>query len=524
MGVKNTKETVNYEPITARLKKEIMADHGSGKKNTTPTSISLMLVVSPYVDIDGLIQLSKQHIRGLLKIDAHFFSRTLESAKEAGFIEERKGRLYSLVHTFKKSDQFTFIPNYTRLVDGKFPNLGKWAIKLFTYILSTHSSGFYIVNFENLYKNKLHTASNGLTYFPDARRVVNALVKLLEHDLIQIELPVFDNKNRVILDSTNTQDHRAMLETYVEIDSAKDNAAEKCHRKTRTSALKVKKHRLYIKVAPSVTSSKEKVQASRTEISNMLEDNNYSIDLLRENTITSVIGIKNSLFKAAGSVGLSIYRKSLSLFLSQKTPLIDFYEQQEFKVYNHFLNYYILESVQRIILQIAKDVKRNTGKESLSAPIGHFVTAYGTVSTEEVKGLLKFYNERSSHNHVIILEKNLNDLELDLQFFNSTEIPLKGIFMRATDIRNALREDTEVELSEEELIQVTYEAAEKNLLHQKERYENYVKQFIRSQNVFYDFILATDSFTAYQQRIHDEQIAKDTPKKIKFYNWLEVRD
>lgn len=515
MELLKTKFHSTEKILLPRIKRELAADYGSNSIDATPTAVRMMFTVSPYVDYDGLIHLTKVQIREKLGVCSSFIARTLESAKHANFIEEREGRLYSLVHTFEKakSSEFKFIQNYSRLVDGRFPNVGKWAMRLFMYILGSSVSGRQVVKLENLYRNNLHTVDNGLNYFPDARRVVDALVRLLHHDLIQVEFPVPNKSERTVLNKENAELHRILLEEYAGIRQGCTADKENGTRKKRTSSLQSKNHLLVLSISESVTSSKERVKASQTELNLMLEENNYSVDLLRESTVTSIIGIKNALYFGAGEIGLSIYRKSFSQFLSQKMPLIDYYDQQEYKVYNHFINYYVLTSVQSVLLQVAK----NSVLESKSTTPNEFVTAYGTIKHKEVKGLLNFFNDRASRNHNVIMEKLLSDLNFKLHNLEETKLPWKKIFEKAAAIRFNFLVHENVQLPPRELRELTYELATNNLLHLEEKYREYVTQFINSKYPFYDVAKAA-GFNHFSG-----DIPNDEPKKIQFYNWLEDR-
>lgn len=457
----------------ARVCREFARKYGNRESLATPTAFRMIFAISPYVDYKGLIQLKRFQIRNLLGVTDNFLEITLQSAIESGFIENRDGSFYSLVHSFEKSDKYIFIPNYTRLVDGNFPKIGHWPTRLFAYIMGTRpTQGVLRVHIENLYRNKLHTADNGIDYFQSAEQVVAALVELLKQDLIEIKLPSKKKSGLIVLNHRNVSEHLSLLENHVEIHETAENSRKK---KTRTSKLKYEndKHLLYIKLSASVTGDTTKVKASKSELDNVLKEYGYEVSLLRANTVKGIIGIKNELFRKSGEVGLAIYCNSLETYLENKSPILDIHDQKEFKLQSHFLNYYVLASVRYILLQIAKHIKTRSGVSKTES----FQTVYGSLTLMEVQGLLNFYLDKSSANDLVVMEKHLYDLGISLVDLQDTSLAWSGIFDFANHVFAGLLEYHGVKLGKHELREFAYELATENLFTQKNKIETYLEKY-----------------------------------------------
>ncbi|XKF86523.1 hypothetical protein LG289_17685 (plasmid) [Planococcus rifietoensis] len=471
-------ETDIPDIIYARISRSFVSSMSKNEISITPTAFSMMFAISPYVDVDREIKLHKYQIKQLLRISQSSFNHTLQVAKNAGIIEEKRGKLFSNVHTFEKSNKLTFIPNYERLVDGNFPKLGRWATRLFSYVLSSRIENAPLrVNIENLYDNTLHTAENGLVYMKSAKNVVATLIECLKADVIELKIPSRDdNKKLVSINKLNVEEHTALLEEHVEImNSSSLEGDSPSKKKVRTSMRKVENdtHILYIYLAKSVTAKTMNVKASHTEIDNILKENAYESSFLKSNTVNGIIGIKNDLFKAANLVGLAIYKKSLIDYCKEKMPIIDVHDSQEFALQDHLMNYYVLVSIRKILLKAAEDIS-SASKAGMDLP-NTFKTAFGSLTFIEVKKLLEYYNTKSSINHKVVFEKELLDLGINQNDLPSEETGWNPIFDETSHVHLSILSHFEQGLTRPELRDIAFELAERTLLVQKEKYEKYLK-------------------------------------------------
>lgn len=501
----------------ARLSSDFVKQYGNHSLNITSTAFQLILAIGPYVDYEGLIQLTKPQMRALLKdVSAQFFVRTLNSALKADVLEEVNGRLYSRVHTFKAMSEQTFVPHYKRFTEEKFPSVGERATRLFAYIMAAKPTDDYLViNIENLYRNKLHTAKNGIEYFHDAKEVVDALVKLLKNDLVEIRLPQKKGDD-ILLNAKNIADHRTVLEMYVEIKTVMDELTNKVvKRKTRTSVTKVnaETHVLYLKLSSSLTSSHAKVKASETELHALLRQYHYHIRLLNRDSVTGIIGLKNTLYEEAGKVGLALYRNALEQYLKEKLPVISSHDNKKFGVQDHIMNYYLLIAIKKVLLQAAREIKAM--ELPLHSPV--FLTAYGELTEKELKGLMKFYTEKASINHLIIMEKELHDLRISLADVEKVKAPWNAIY-DALKLEFITFVNPEVPLMNlASFREIAFTAAQEHLFTQKEKFEEYMKEIAASYSNAKEFPIASGNIDHYPT-------ATSRPKKINFYNWLEDRE
>ncbi len=474
----STYETDISDIRYARISRSFVSSFSKNLIDITPTVFRMMFTVSPYVDVDREIKLYKFQIKQRLHLTLSSFKHALQVAINAGIIEEKSGKLFSNVHTFEKSNKLTFVPNYERLVDGNFPKLGRWATRLFSYVLSSRIENAPLrVNIENLYDNTLHTAENGLVYMKSAKNVVATLIECLKADVIELKIPSRDdNKRLILINQQNIQEHITLLEEHVEIMNSSspegDNLSKK---KVRTSKRKVENdtHILYIYLAKSVTAKTMNVKASHTEIDNILKENAYESSFLKSNTINGIIGIKNDLFKAASLVGLAIYKKSLIDYCKEKMPLIDVHDTEEFALQDHLMNYYVLVSIRRILLKAAEDISA-ASKAGMDLP-NTFKTAFGSLTFIEVNKLLAYYSTKSSINHKVVFEKELLDLGINQNDLPSEETGWSPIFEETSHVHLSILSHFEQGLTRPELREIAFELAERTLLVQKEKYEQYLK-------------------------------------------------
>src|SRR5690606_14915678 len=383
----NFKSTPERE--TARLSREFVACLGRGDLNSTPNTIKMVFYMSPYVDFDGKIHMKKEEIKRILNVDMKRFKFAYKRAISSALIEEKNGCIYSLVHTFKKSSDFTFIPNFKRLVSGNFPSLKMRTMQLFAYFMSSKPKGYHRVHLENLYRNKLHTSDNGLNYFHDAKEVISALQDLLKFDLIEMKL----TSTSTVLNNKNRKYHKALLEEYVGIYTTTENDKCSTQRKIRTSSYQF--HTIDVKLSSSFTEEKVEVKASEQELNLLLQSHYSGTDLLKQNTIHGLIGFKNELYKGAGLSGLHLYRDAVSVYLNEKWQLVDLHDSQEYGLQDQIMNHYLLPSIETVLLQIAKEIKEMKNPR----PSIKFETSFGTFTLDEVTGLLNFYNKYASNNH-----------------------------------------------------------------------------------------------------------------------------
>lgn len=498
------------EKETARMSREFVALLGKGELDSTPNTIRMIFYMSPYVDFDGKVHMKKEEIKRILNVDMKSFKFAYKRALKNELIEEKNGCIYSLVHTFQKSSDFTFIPNFKRLVSGNFPSLKLRTMQLFAYFMSSKPKGYHRVNFENLYRNKLHTSDNGLDYFHDAKELISALVELLKYDLIEIRLTSLGTT----LDKQNIKYHRALLEEYVGIYTTTEKDSFSKHRKIRTSLNRV--HTIDVNLSSSLTEEKVKVKASEQELNLLLQEHYSGADLLKVNTINGLIGYKNELYKAVGLTGIGLYRESISTYLSEKWQLIDLHDARDFGLQDHYMNYYLLPAIEDVLLQVAKEIKAMKNPR----PSIKFSTPFGNLSFNEVSGLLSFYNKYASKNHIVIFENQLHQLGISQEDLNKILLPWFNIYEVARYVQIELVHQYDIQLSKSDLRAFTYEAAKEYLLTQKEKYEKYITQFKNSQSLYYDVAVSGESFSIH---LDNAAATKRSSRLEDFTNWLEEK-
>lgn len=496
------------EKETARMSREFVALLGKGDLNSTTNTIKMMFYMSPYVDFDGKVHMKKEEIKRILNVDMKNFKFAYKRALKLNLIEEKKGCIYSLVHVFKKSSDFTFIPNFKRLVSGNFPSLKQRTMQLFAYFMSSKPKGYHRVNFENLYRNTLHTSDNGLDYFHDAKEVISALVELLKFDLIEIKL----TSSGTSLDSKNIKNHKAFLEEYVGIYTTTENNLSSKQRKIRTSSNRV--HTIDVRLSSSLTEEIVKVKASEQELNLLLQDHYSGTDLLKVNTVMGLIGFKNELYKGVGLTGLTLYRESISTYLSEKWQLIDLHDTRDFGLQDQIMNHYLLPAIETVLLQVAKEIKATNNPR----PSIKFSTSFGSLSFEEVSGLLSFYNKYASKNHIVIFEYQLHQLDISQEDLNKILLPWFKIFEVARYVQVEVVHDYDIQLSKSDLRTFTYQAAKEYLLTQKEKYEQYISQFKNSQYLYYEIAVSGETFNTHLET----PISTNRSSKLEdFVSWLE---
>lgn len=163
---------------------------------------------------------------------------------------------------------------------------------------------------------------------------------------------------------------------------------------------------------------------------------------MRPETIPFFISIQNDLFDRFGSAGLELYRHALESYFSTEQENVLYHDllakEDETKATNTMVDFYLLKEVQHII------VKGLTEKTNLNDIESYFA------KENHLSNLIQYFIEKSSDNHKILLDAELekHDLTLDRAIDNVTnqnfiEESLSLLNRHVTDIYKQFNFDSE---------------------------------------------------------------------------------
>lgn len=462
--------TTNYPKYTARLKREVVQKHGAGKLKITKVAWNVFLYMSPHVDLDGRINISKQRVKTSLHLQKLQLDKAITRLIENNLLEEREGRLYSLAHSScGETSHYEFVENYSKWVKGGAMKLSPRTNQLLAHLISAKMPGKdYVVNFENLYQNTLHTNNAGINYFFEPAEVISSIMALLKEEYITVKLGL--NNKAHVLTGCNIAVETAILEHYIG-----KSAKEKAER-SKTSNLKRDKHVLIFRLTSKFISNKEIVNSSKEELNSILMKNGSYIGSLQRITVSRLIKLKNELYKTVGEVGLAVYRESLEDYFSEKSFYIEYHDSKDYKLFNFIKDHYLLNHIQNTLLEIAEQIKVC----DYIKPTTQFNTSFGVISHVQLMELLSFYYEHSSKNHLVLFEGALHEAGITLDDLKeSTPRWNKPFFVVHTDLFIRLGASSANQLSQTEMRNLLKKAAEKKLLTQQKEYERYVGHYIK---------------------------------------------
>lgn len=506
-----------YPISTAKLSKVKLAQFGRGDLPVNASTLDLLIYMTPFVDLDGMVRLPIEDLRYGLQMRDDTFRFALSEAIRFGYLKWSGATLYSHFHLFTNGSSskgtYEYVPNLPILTDALVRNLSLNAKRLFYYFLTAKMPGTpHSVMMENLYRNKLHTSNTGVTYFGTFREAADAVIKLIDSGLLDIEI-TGSHKQRIFL----TKETISVKEDFyrffnVSLDSTNQEAYT---RKLRTSKEIMKRCVLKVTIPKSLVQKSIPVKASETELNLLFNKHHIPADEVKGLTKKVFISYKNNLYSKLGTLGLTIYRKALSAYLESQQEVFLYNDQKE-KTANYFMDFYVLPEIQKVIIGLA-DVQnrltRNTSyKELMSSKIELLCNGY-KVQIKKEPALIDYFVSYSSKQQQLLLEDHLNKMGIDYMQWTQHSSGWRTLtennqtFIKESYIQADLNVN---ELSFKEFQRKLVAFAEQGILIQKEKYNLQLK-LIKEQFVVKNTI---------QTEINNVPKIKPVP----FYNWLEIKE
>lgn len=502
---------------TAKLSKVKLAQFGRGDLPVSASTLDLLVYITPFVDLDGMVRLPIEDLRYGLQMREDTFNFALSEAIRFGYLKWSGTTLCSHFHIFTNGSSskgtYEYVPNLPILTDALVRNLSLNAKRLFFYFLTAKMPGTpHSVMMENLYRNKLHTCNTGVNYFGTFREAADAIIKLIESGLINVE--VTGPEEQIIF---LTKETISIKEDFYRFFNVPFNTAEKetRSRKLRTSKERMKRCVLKVTIPKSLVQKSIPVKASETELNLLLKQHQIPADEVKVLTKNIFISYKNNLYSKLGTLGLTIYRKALSAYLESQQEVFLYNDEKE-KAANYFMDFYVLPEIKKIIVGLADVTHRLTRnasyKELMSSKIECLCNGY-KVQIQKESSLINFFVTYSSIQQQLLLDDQLNKIGINYMVWSQSS-PGWGALAEnnQTFIKESyIQADLDVnELSIKEFHRKLVTFAEQGILIQKEKYNLQLK-LIREQYRIKDPV-TTESTIVLKQ------------KPVPFYNWLEIRD
>ncbi|WP_274307969.1 hypothetical protein [Solibacillus daqui] len=392
-------ERLNNRSKTAKLNRKLFFKFGNGTIDISKSALSYMFYTITFIGKDGRIFCDADMIRTALLFQHKTYNRVIEELKGLGLLVEVNNQLYSRFHVLsdgEKTDS-SYIRNLAIFTSPEVASLTKNQKRFFIYIATAGllTGPAQYVSVESLYSNKYHNGVNYIESYHDLNEILSVLVGKGLID-VQIDGKFYDK---------NSPDFEVIFHAYCNYN--------KITRKQRMS--KKRTHRIGLRVHLPLLNKANVVPntSSHFEIE-MLAINNYiSPKNFREDTIHKFVGIQNDLFKLFGVNGIKIYREALVTYFEKEQLNILYYDQfadpKTTKAINTMVDFYLLPNVQQLIVQAA----------SVQEPTNELDSYFA--EKENLVKLVHYFNSKSSDNHKVLLDEQLELCGVDLQALVAVE-------------------------------------------------------------------------------------------------------
>lgn len=374
---------------TAKLDRELFFQIAKGNIQISNSAINFMLYAIKYVAKDGRIYCNLDDMRNALYMQNKTLNRVINELLSLNLISEKDGFLYSRFHVLSNGDKEDkgYIRNIRALTSTEILTLDKTKKRFFLYVASFARMDVpKPVSVEALYSNKYHT---GVNYIESYKELSEILFEFVQKGLFV----VYINKQR--FDNT-TSDFKQKFHAYCGYNPATGKKRMSLKR-THKIALRIHE-RLLLDVIPN--------ESSKDEIKHFANEFNIYHEVMRPETFRFFSSIQNDLFERFGSTGLELYRHALVSYFSTEQENVLYHDllakEDETKAVNTMVDFYLLKNVQQIIVKVLTEKSNLNDLESYFAQENH------------VSNLIQYFIEKSSDNHKILLDTELEQHGLTL--------------------------------------------------------------------------------------------------------------
>lgn len=508
MGAKVFEDLIEEKSVPVSLAKpsrEMVYSFGKGELPIAGSTMDFLMYLSPYIDLDGRVIIPLEQARYDLLMQSNTYNLVLREVIAHGLLVQKGNHYYSKfhIHTNGSSHEFNYIKLLAAYTSATVRGYSLRSKRLFYYFASWGwMATWKRISIEHLYQNKIQDDSKGIQYFDNFKQVSQALLDLVKDGLIEIKLPT--GKSELLLDS-NTCDLENQFYQHFNF--------EEDERKKRTSHLKSVLHVLKIRISPTIAQQDIRVAASEKEFIQLAQAEHIAWDELQQDTVKYVISYKNTLYQVAGDTGLAIYRRSIQAFLKEFGDRVLHYDALD-KMANYFMDFYLLPEIKRVLVDVAyhqKWMKSGLLSASLYKTESTRIIACNTyqLNFNVIKGLLSFYQDKGSINHIICLDGDLleHDIEYDdILIDRSAWLQIAKLANKEYEIqRNTFKNEDPIDRpiyqNPVEWKRFMIECAKEGMFVKQQAFVDLIKQL----------------------QIKETPIANPYVKEVPFYNWLEHR-
>lgn len=489
----------------AKPRYDLVFSIGKGTLDLSASTIDLLMYISPYVDLDLRINIDLFDVKQSLQMQYRTFYHALFEAESRGLLEKRGSYYYSNFHiltdgknggTYQKLlKEFTspVVLNYTLNVK-----------RFFYYCMARSFNGHaFKSTVENLYKNKLQVQEFGISYFENYIAMATSLFELIRNDQITVQLLYDEKKGKGPILTADTPNFENIFHEFCEYDPV-------MKRKTRTSKYKSEKHKIKIKVTERVVKDELDVCASICEFNNLADHYGICHEDMSDKTKNIMISYKNELFNRLGVLGIDIFRNALELYLKENARIILEADLVRDKAANYLMDFYILKEVENILVGAALQPRLLAKKNHLH--IASISCAGYLVPIQSVDELLRYFMDRGSENHIILLDAAFNSKNInfdDLNWSETWDYLQKDIL---SIYRAEYTSDLQEKISLKEWKSLKRNWAEKGILSIEKDFKDTVHKL--KEKIFFINV----------ERKRNQPVSSTENKtvpSIPFYNWLE---
>ena len=388
----------------AKPSRKLLQQFAMKQLNINPSTLKVLLAISPYVDIDGQVVVAMDKIRRTLNMQKKTFNLVLTEAKYNHLLVYKDGSYYSNFHVQATGEpgEMSYIKIFDVFTSPSFLGYSLNEQRLFSFILtrSIKPTQWQTYNIVQLYINNRNSINKGLSIFPTFRELGNALISLIKNDHIEVKLLSTNSEGKsFILNSTS----KAIEKTFFAFFGKSEKHDNKVEKYSRFSLEDIDSQLIRIRVSPSVANKERTVIASEYELDKIARENFFMAADISPEQKGYIIGYKNELFQLAGETGIKIYRKCLKEFIEDHgVSILTFSENQ--KAANYFMNFYILKEIQNILNGVA--LHQNILKDTNSR-FNELLSHGYIIPTNLIGSLLNFFMKYGSSSHILRLDRAL---------------------------------------------------------------------------------------------------------------------
>lgn len=385
----------------AKPSRDLVFKFGKGDLDISGSTMNLLMYLSPYVDLEGKINIDLEQAKYDLYMQQSTFERALTELFTLRLLYKSGEHFFSRfhIHTDGRSPEQRYIKLLKAFTSPKVCGYPLRTKRLFYYFVGAKRLGsWHQVRIENLYRNRSHQDDTGVKYFDTCKEVVATLCVLIQDGLIELKL---GSSNELL-----TKDYpniEGRLFSFFEI--------EKGVRKSRMHKRDVVNRTISVRIPNELAANEYRVKASEEEIRILMENQHVPFHEIKRANLNYMISYKNELFSMIGPEGIALYRNALHSFIETHSFDLLYYNEHD-KLANYFMDYYLLEEIKNVLIQSAYHQKV-CGDRIGETTILPLCNEY-KLSFEQVGMLLQYFIEKSSIQHKILLEEELVKHEISL--------------------------------------------------------------------------------------------------------------